>query len=122
MSADRQVWPSLPFEEWKDTYATLHMWTQIVGKTRLALCPKENHWWHVALHVTSRGLTTTPIPQGTRVFDVQFDFVDHRLTGVDERWRDPRHSTRRTIGGGLLWAVYGRSRRPGSLGALPAHP
>jgi Family of unknown function (DUF5996) len=80
ISADHQVWPSLPFEEWQDTYATLHMWTQIVGKTRLALCPTENHWWHVALHATARGLTTTPIPHGTRVFDVQFDFVDHRLT------------------------------------------
>jgi hypothetical protein len=56
------------------------MWTQIVGKTRLALCPKENHWWHVALYVTARGLTTTPIPHGTRVFEVAFDFVDHQLT------------------------------------------
>ena len=75
-----QVWPSLPLEEWKDTCATLHMWTQIVGKTRLALCPKENHWWHVALYVTARGLTTTPIPHGTRLFEVAFDFVDHQLT------------------------------------------
>ncbi len=77
---DLQVWPSLPLEEWKDTCATLHMWTQIVGKTRLALCPKENHWWHVALYVTARGLTTTPIPHGARLFEVAFDFVDHRLT------------------------------------------
>ncbi len=77
---DPQVWPSLPLEEWKDTSATLHMWTQIVGKTRLALCPRENHWWHVALYVTARGLTTTPIPHGTRLFEVAFDFVDHRLT------------------------------------------
>jgi hypothetical protein len=74
-----QVWPSLPLDEWKDTYATLHMWTQIVGKTRLALCPKENHWWHVALYVTARGLTTLPIPHGTTVFEVEFDFIDHRL-------------------------------------------
>jgi hypothetical protein len=79
-SAASQVWPSLPLEEWKDTCATLHMWTQIVGKTRLALCPKENHWWHVALYVTVRGLTTTPIPHGTTVFAVDFDFIDHRLT------------------------------------------
>ncbi len=78
--ANLQVWPSLPLEEWRDTCATLHMWTQIVGKTRLALSPKENHWWHVALYVTARGLTTTPIPHGARLFEVAFDFVDHRLT------------------------------------------
>jgi hypothetical protein len=78
--ATSQVWPSLPLEEWKDTCATLHMWTQIVGKTRLALCPKENHWWHVALYVTARGLTTMSIPHGTTVFEVEFDFIDHRLT------------------------------------------
>jgi len=80
MTATADVWPSLPLEEWKDTCATLHMWTQIVGKTRLALSPKENHWWHVTLHLTARGLTTTPIPHGTRVFEVEFDFIDHRLT------------------------------------------
>jgi hypothetical protein len=80
VAANSHAWPSLPLQEWKDTCATLHMWTQIVGKTRLALCPKENHWWHVALYVTARGLTTTPIPHGTRVFEVAFDFVDHRLT------------------------------------------
>jgi hypothetical protein len=73
------AWPSLRLEDWKDTYATLHMWTQIVGKTRLALSPKENHWWHVVLYVTARGLTTTPIPHGTTVFEVDFDFIDHRL-------------------------------------------
>ena len=75
-----QVWPSLPLDEWKDTYATLHMWTQIVGKTRLALAPNENHWWHVTLYVSARGLTTTPIPHGTTVFEVELDFIDHRLT------------------------------------------
>jgi Family of unknown function (DUF5996) len=79
-SASSQVWPSLPLEKWKDTYATLHMWTQIVGKTRLALAPKENHWWHVALYVSARGLTTTPVPHGTTVFEVELDFIDHRLT------------------------------------------
>src|SRR5262245_20567921 len=55
------------------------MWTQIVGKTRLALSPRENHWWHVTLYVTSRGLTTSPIPHGDRSFDVDFDFIDHEL-------------------------------------------
>jgi len=80
VAAAAEVWPSLPLEEWKDTYATLHMWTQIVGKTRLALSPKENHWWHVALYLTARGLTTTPVPHGTSVFEAEFDFIDHRLT------------------------------------------
>jgi len=72
-------WPPLPFEEWKDTRETLHMWTQIVGKTRLELCPTENHWWQVPLYVTARGLTTSPIPWGELTFDVEFDFVEHLL-------------------------------------------
>jgi hypothetical protein len=79
MAAVADVWPSLPLAAWEPTRATLHMWTQIVGKTRLALCPKENHWWHVVLYVTARGLTTTPIPHGTRAFEVGFDFIEHRL-------------------------------------------
>jgi hypothetical protein len=71
--------PGLPLAEWRATHDTLHMWLQIVGKTRLALAPSENHWWHVPLYLTSRGLTTTPIPYRTRTFDVEFDFHDHRL-------------------------------------------
>ncbi len=74
------IWPPLPLDAWRDTYATLHMWTQIVGKTRLALAPPVNHWWQVAQYVTSRGLTTSSIPHGDRTFEVEFDFVDHRLT------------------------------------------
>jgi uncharacterized protein DUF5996 len=74
-----ECWPALPLESWKDTYATLHMWTQIVGKVRLALTPTVNHWWNVPLYVSSRGLTTSPIPYGGRIFEVQFDFVDHAL-------------------------------------------
>ena len=73
------AWPALPLAEWQDTYATLHMWTQIVGKTRLALAPMENHWWQVALYVTPRGLTTSAMPYGERVFAVDFDFIDHTL-------------------------------------------
>ena len=72
-------WPSLPLEEWKDTYATLHRWTQIVGKIRLALSPWINHSWHVTLYVTARGLTTSPIWHGTRTFQIDFDFIDHQL-------------------------------------------
>ena len=73
------VWPPLPLNAWEDTYATLHMWTQIVGKTRLALAPMENHWWQVALYVTPRGLTTSAMPSGTRTLAVDFDFIDHQL-------------------------------------------
>ena len=73
------VWPALPLEAWSDTCATLHMWTQIVGKIRLANSAPINHSWHATLYVTSRGLTTSPIPHGTRAFDITFDFIDHRL-------------------------------------------
>ena len=72
-------WPALPLADWKDTYRTLHMWTQIVGKVQLALTPRTNHWWNVALHVTARGLTTGPMPVGPDVFTVAFDFVDQVL-------------------------------------------
>ena len=74
-----EIWPALPYAEWKDTCATLHMWTQIVGKVRLALSPWTNHSWHVTLYLTARGLTTSPIPHGSRVFEIEFDFIDHRL-------------------------------------------
>jgi hypothetical protein len=73
------TWPSLPLAEWKDSYATLHMWMQIVGKVRLALTPKVNHWWNVPLYVNSRGLTTSAMPYGARSFEIQFDFVAHQL-------------------------------------------
>jgi hypothetical protein len=72
-------WPSLPFEEWRETCATLHMWTQVVGKVRLAQAPHVNHWWQVPLYVSARGLTTSPVPYGERTFEVDFDFVSHRL-------------------------------------------
>jgi len=72
-------WPKLPFPEWESTCDTLHMWTQIVGKTRLALTPRENHWWNVPLYVTPRGLNTSPIPFRDKTFDVEFDFIAHKL-------------------------------------------
>jgi hypothetical protein len=74
-----EVWPELNYANWKDTLATLHMWTQIVGKIRLTLTPWTNHSWHVTLYVTARGLTTSPIPHGTDTFEIRFDFVDHQL-------------------------------------------
>jgi len=73
------VWPALALNEWKPTYHNLHMWTQIVGKVRLALTPLVNHWWNVPLYISARGLTTSPIPYGKDVFEIQFDFIDHRL-------------------------------------------
>jgi len=72
-------WPELHLQQWKDTCATLHMWTQIVGKVRLALTPRTNHWWNVPLYVGARGLATSLIPYGARSFDVEFDFMEHKL-------------------------------------------
>jgi hypothetical protein len=74
-----ELWPPLPWEQWKDTATTLHMWMQMVGKTRLALTPRENHWWNVPLYVTPRGLSTWSIPYHDDLFDIEFDFVDHHL-------------------------------------------
>jgi hypothetical protein len=76
---DDACWPGLPYEGWKETYATLHLWSQVVGKIALAQAPPLNHCWGVALHVTPRGLTTQPLPHGTRTFVIRFDFIDHRL-------------------------------------------
>ena len=75
----KELWPRLPYEEWKDTYATLHMWTQIVGKIRLVKTPLTNHWWNAVLYVTSRGLTTSPIPLDQGTFEIDFDLIDHKL-------------------------------------------
>jgi hypothetical protein len=73
------LWPALPLNEWQDTYATLHMWTQIVGKIRLKQTPLVNHWWNVPLYVTARGLTTSAMPYKDHAFEIDFDFIDHRL-------------------------------------------
>ncbi|HXM68806.1 MAG TPA: DUF5996 family protein [Candidatus Acidoferrum sp.] len=78
-------WPELPLDAWQDTYATLHMWTQVVGKVRLALSPRVNHWWEVALYVNARGLTTSAIPYGEGIFEVQFDFIEHHLK-IETSW------------------------------------
>jgi hypothetical protein len=88
MNTIEQQWPALPLQEWEPTYKTLHMWTQIVGKIRLALTPLQNHWWNTALYVTARGLTTSAIPYRGNAFEIQFDFINHRLelrTSKDER-------------------------------------
>jgi hypothetical protein len=90
-------WPALPLAAWQETCATLHMWTQIVGKVRLTLSPPINHYWSVALYVTPRGLSTSAIPYGERTFAVTFDFIDHTL------W------VRTSDGGNRAMALYPRS-------------
>jgi uncharacterized protein DUF5996 len=72
-------WPTLVLEEWQDTLATLHMWTQVVGKIRLKQTPLVNHWWNAPLYVSARGLNTTAMPYGDRIFEIEFDFIDHKL-------------------------------------------
>jgi len=79
-SSNPEAWPSLPLEAWSDTCAALHLWMQIVGKVRLAQSPWVNHSWHTTLYVTARGLTTSPIPHGERMFQIDFDFIKHQLT------------------------------------------
>jgi hypothetical protein len=76
---ENTLWPALPYAAWQDTCSTLHLWTQIVGKIRLAHAPWVNHGWQVALYVTARGLTTSPIPFEQRSFEITFDFIDHVL-------------------------------------------
>jgi Family of unknown function (DUF5996) len=78
-SHPQALWPELPTAAWRDTYATLHLFTQIVGKIRLVRTPWLNHSWHVTLYVTARGLTTSPIPDGTRNFEIEFDLLEHTL-------------------------------------------
>src|SRR5690242_16138158 len=73
------AWPSLDYHQWRETRDTLHMWTQVAGKIRMALTPLVNHWWNVPLYVSGRGLTTSSIPYGDRWFDMEFDFIDHVL-------------------------------------------
>jgi hypothetical protein len=78
------LWPELPLASWSDTAATLHMWTQIVGKVRMALAPPVNHWWHVPLYVSACGLRTSTIPYGARGFEMEFDFLEDRLSIRDD--------------------------------------
>jgi hypothetical protein len=87
MQPDNSNWPPLVYADWQDSCATLHLWTQIVGKIRLTLAPPVNHWWHVPLYLTSRGLTTSPMPYEGRTFQIDFDFIDHvlRIAASDGR-------------------------------------
>ena len=78
-ASEDEALPALPFDSWKDTLATLHMWAQIVGKVRLKLCPLVNHWWNVPFYITARGMTTSAMPYEGRDIEVQFDFIDHKV-------------------------------------------
>ena len=78
-ATSKDLWPALPYEAWKDTYTTLHMWMQVVGKIALAQAPPLNHSWAIAMHVTPRGLATRTLPYGDRSFSIQFDFIDHQF-------------------------------------------
>ena len=80
MAPNEPTWPALNYPAWQDTCATLQLWMQIVGKVRLALAPPVNHWWHVPLYLTARGLTTSPMPYGGGSLQIDFDFIDHRLS------------------------------------------
>lgn len=76
----KNSWPELKFSEWQDTLGTLHMWTQVIGKIRLEQTPLVNHWWNVPLYISARGLTTSAMPyRDDRVFEIEFDFIDHKL-------------------------------------------
>jgi hypothetical protein len=79
MALSDALWPSLPLDAWQDTYLTLHLWTQIVGKIRMTMSPPLNHWWHTTFYVNARGLTTSPIPYRDGAFEIQFNLVEHRL-------------------------------------------
>src|SRR6185295_15218982 len=77
--SDNNAWPALAYADWQDTCGTLHLWTQIVGKVKLALAPLSNHWWGIVLFVTARGLTTGPMPYRDRALQIDFDFCAHEL-------------------------------------------
>jgi hypothetical protein len=93
-----ETWPALPYEAWQETLDTLHMWTQMAGKVKLELVPFLNQWWEVAFTVTARGLTTGAIPYDHRIFQVDFDFLEHRLDIAVNR-QHPRHPIAAAVGG-----------------------
>src|SRR5271169_110954 len=93
-----EAWPELPLAAWQETYDTLHMWTQIVGKIRMTLTPLINHYWNATLYVSARGLTTSAIPYPDGIVQMEFDFIDHRLTIETSRGEvDKIHLAPRTV-------------------------
>jgi hypothetical protein len=98
MASRTSDWPRIPLEEWSDTLSTLHLWSQIAGKVVLARAPLVNHWWDVTFRLTARGFRTMPVPAGARVFDVEFDFLDHRvLVGTSDGRRGEVGLSPRTV-------------------------
>jgi hypothetical protein len=110
---DPSPWPDLPLAAWSETCDALHLWTQIVGKVRLASTPLVNHWWNVTLHVTSRGLTTLPIPYGARTFEIAFDFIDHQLVIATDDGRIERFALAPMAVADFYSAFMDRLRRLG---------
>ena len=121
-SAQAELWPALPYEAWKDTCTTLHLWTQIVGKIRLAQTPWINHSWHVTLYVTPRGLTTSPIPYAARAFQIDFDFIDHVLLIQTSDGEVRRLSLEPRVGRRVPRYAHGRAGRARHPGADPRQP
>ena len=123
-------WPELRVDDWEPTRRSLHMWTQIVGKVRLAHAPLINHWWQVPLYVSPRGLTTSAIPLGTNSFDMEFDFVDHALAVRVSDGGARRHRSAGYLRGAVPPRSAGRAQRSGHRGgrlertqrSRPCHP
>jgi hypothetical protein len=114
----KDAWPVAPTEGWLETAATLQMWSQVVGKVRLAYAPPENHWWHIALYLTARGLTTSPMPDGKGgAFQIDFDFLDHALVIAAS---DGRRETMPLNAPSVAEFYAGVARRLASLGIAPA--
>ena len=111
MIAETATWPVLPVQQWQPTRDTVHLWTQIVGKTRLGLEPPLNHWWNATLYVSPRGLTTSLMPYAGGSAEVEFDFTRHELTITTTRGGPP-DAADAALGGGLLRRVPLAPRRP----------
>src|SRR2546423_94490 len=111
---DASAWPDLPLAAWSETCDTLHLWTQIVGKVRLASTPLVNHWWNVTLYVTPRGLTTSPICHGARTSEDAYDFTDHRLVIAPDAARIERLALAPMAVADFYSAFMNRLRRLGT--------
>ena len=115
------VWPELEWAAWKDTCDTLHMWTQMVGKTRLALTPLQNHWWNVPLYVSARGLTTSAMPWRGDVLEIEFDFYRACAGIAALHRRDDPDGAGAAVGGGVLGRVPAGAGGAGRGGEDLAH-
>ena len=108
-----ESWPELKFSEWQDTYATLHMWTQVIGKIRLKQTPLVNHWWNVPLYVSARGLTTSAMSYDERIFEIEFDFIDHVLVIKCSDGAEKTVAVAAAVSSGILRGSDGGASRVG---------